>query len=265
VAAAREIISRGDPYQVFGRIIVGSSWLALGGCSSIAVTHPLAPQDRHPITLNYCIESTAEMNIINKSLTGEQNKARFQERIGSAINDVDSYIESHIVTSPQLQLNKQATCGELSPSTNSEYDLQLVVNLSGYGSIKPRWKNILIGTGAVEALAQGIIVGSVTQNPWFGIAASTEEMTSEYLTWNGVDWLLGETYAPVTLEGELTYPKNNKAIWANSYFVAENDDELAKLGAKGKSDKSLQLKASLHEAEGKLLSALNSYMTKQIL
>jgi hypothetical protein len=250
---------------VISRILVGFSWLLLGGCSSLAVTHPLTLQDRHPITLNYCIESTAEMNIINKSLTGEQNNTRFHERITSAINDVDSYIESHIVKSPQLQLNKQSTCGELISSPPSEYDLHLVVNLSGYGSIKPKWKKILIGTGAVEALAQGIIVGSVTQNPWFGVAASTEEMTSEYLTWNGVDWLLGETYAPVTLEGKLTYSKNNKAIWENSYFVTENDDELAKLGAKEKSDKSLQLKASLHEAEGKLFSALNAYMTKQIL
>ena len=250
---------------MISRIFVALSWLILGGCSSLAVTHPLDLQDRHPISLNYCIESTAEMNIINKSLTGEQNKTLFHERIISAINDVNSYIETHIINSPQLQLKKQSTCGELPTSANSEYDLYLVVNLSGYGSIKPRWKKILIGTGAVEALAQGIIVGSATQNPWFGIAASTEEMTSEYLTWNGVDWLLGETYAPVTLEGKLTYPKNNKAIWGNSYFVTENDDELAKLSAKEKNDKSLQLKASLHEAESKLLSALNSYMTKQIL
>jgi len=260
-----EAISHGEPHRVIRRILAGFSWLILGGCSSLAVTHPLTLQDRRPITLSYCIESTAEMNIINKDLTGEQNKVRFHERIASAINDVDSYIESHIVKSPHLRLNKQATCEELLSSVHSEYDLHLVVNLSGYGSIKPRWKKILIGTGAVEALAQGIVVGSVTQNPWFGIAASTEEMTSEYLTWNGVDWLLGETFAPVTLEGKMTYQKNKKAIWENSYFVTENDDELAKLGTKEKSDKSLQLKASLHEAESKLLSALNSYMTKQIL
>ena len=143
--------------------------------------------------------------------------------------------------------------------------MHLVVNLSGYGSIKPRWKNILIGTGAVEALAQGTIVDSVTQNPWFGIAASTEEMTSEYLAWNGVDWLLGKTYAPVTLEGKLTYSKNKKAIWKNSYFVTENDDEISKLSDKVKSDKSPQLKANLHEAERKLLSSFNFYITKQIL
>ena len=247
------------------RILLGSSWLLFSGCSSIAVTNPLALNDSHPIVLNYCIESTAQMNIINKSLTGEQNKARFNERITSAISDVHSYIESHMVESTRLQLNKQSTCAEYFSSDNSESGLYLIVDLSGYGSIKPKWKKILIGTGAVEALAQGIIVGSVTQNPWFGIAASTEEMTSEYLTWNGVDWLLGETYAPVTLEGKLTYAKNKKVIWQNSYFVTENDDELAKLGGKEKKDKSQQLKASLHEAENKLFSELDSYLTKQVL
>jgi hypothetical protein len=105
----------------------------------------------------------------------------------------------------------------------------------------------------------------VTQNPWFGVAASAEEMTSEYLTWNGVDWLLGETYAPVTLEGKLMYVKNNNIIWQDSYFVTENDDELAKLGDKKKKDKARQLKASLHEAEGKLFSELNAYIARQVL
>lgn len=181
-----------------------------------------------------CIESTAEMNIINKSLTGEQNKAHFNERLTSAINDVDDYIESHMVESTRLQLYEQSTCTEPFSSDNSESSLYLIIDISGYGSIKPKWKKILIGSGAVEALAQGIIVSSVTQNPWFGVAASAEEMTSEYLTWNGVDWLLGETYAPVTLEGKLTYSKNKKVIWQDSYFVTENDDELAKLSSKEK-------------------------------
>lgn len=85
------------------------------------------------------------------------------------------------------------------------------------------------------------------------------------LTWNGVDWLLGETYAPVTLEGRLTYLRTGKTIWQDSYFVTDNEHELAKLGAKAKTDKALQLQASLHKAEYKLIAALNAYLRKQIL
>ena len=250
---------------MISRNLLRVSLLLLGGCSSIAVTEPLPLKDGRPIVINFCVESTAEMNIINKSLTGEQNKAHFNEHVISAVNDVDSYIEAHMVKSDRILLHRLATCSERFSSDNAGPDLYLTVDISGYGSIKPKWKKVLIGTGAVEALAQGIIVTSVTQNPWFGVAASAEEMTSEYLTWNGVDWLLGETYAPVTLEGKLVYAKNKKIIWQDSYFVTSNDDELASLGDKGKKGKSLQLKASLHEAENKLFSELNTYMTKQIL
>lgn len=95
-----------------------------------------------------------------------------------------------------------------------------------------------------------------------GIAA--EEMIQEYLTWNGVDWLLGETYAPVTLEGYMTYGKDKKIIWRNSYFVTENSDELKGWSKEEKKDKYRQLKASLHEAEGKLISNLNAYIMKEL-
>ena len=250
---------------MFGRILLGLSCLIVGGCSSIAVTHPVPATDNQPLVLNYCVESTAQMNIINKTLTGEQNKTQFNQRISSAINDIDGHLDAHLVKSNDLAINRLSSCTAALPVDDSRDNLYLTIDISGYGSIKPKWKSILIGTGAVEAVAQGIIVGSLTQNPWFGIAASTEEMTSEYLTWNGVDWLLGETYAPVTLEGKLTYGATVKTIWQDSYFVTENDHELAKLGAKAKADKSLQLQASLHEAEDKLFSALNAYITKQIL
>jgi hypothetical protein len=53
-------------------------------------------------------------------------------------------------------------------------------------------------------MRKGFLVSSVIQNPWLGLGVAAEEMTSEYLTWNGVDWILGETYTPVTLEGQLT-------------------------------------------------------------
>jgi len=109
-------------------------------------------------------------------------------------------------------------------------------------------------------VVQGVIVGSVTQNPWLGFGAAAEEMTSEYLTWNGVDWLLGETYAPVTIEGELTYQSG--IIWKDSYFVTKNEGELKKDERK---DKSKQLIASLHKAENKLLNSLEEYMQHEVV
>ena len=239
--------------------------LALTGCASISVTESSLTNGAGVVVINYCVESTAQMNIIDKHLTGEQNKVRFTEGIATAVQDIDHSLESNIVSSPRLHLERQPVCSIDILSSRSESELYLNVDLSGYGSIKPLWKDFLIASGAVEAVVQGVVIGAATQNPWFGLAASAEEMTSEYLTWNGVDWLLGETYAPVTLEGKLTYVKDHKVIWANSYFVTENDEELAKLGASAKKDKSKQLQASLHKAEHKLFSNLNAYLRQAAL
>ena len=247
------------------RLFASFSILGLTGCSSIAVIDPSVSSGAGAVVIDYCVESSAEMNIIDKRLSGEQNKARFAGRIATAVQDIDAAIRADIVTSPRLRLDRLPQCGGTAPAANADSGLSLNIDLSGYGSIKPRWKEILIGTGAVEAVAQGVVVAAATQNPWFGMAASAEEMTSEYLTWNGVDWLLGETYAPVTLEGKLTYAKDHKVIWADSYFVTANDEELARLGASAKKDKSKQLQASLHKAEHELFSNLNAYLRQAAL
>ena len=247
------------------RRLISLAMLLLTGCTSIAVTEPSLSERSGAVVIDYCVASTANMNIIDKHLTGEQNKARFAERVAEATQDIDHYLEFNIVSSPRLRLERLTACGEDSLATRGDTELYLNVDLSGYGSIKPMWKELLIASGAVEAVVQGVVVGAATQNPWFGMAVSAEEMTSEYLTWNGVDWLLGETYAPVTLEGKLTYGKDRKVIWADSYFITENDEELAKLGDSAKKDKSKQLLASLHKAEKKLVAKLNAYLEKQVL
>jgi len=94
-------------------------------------------------------------------------------------------------------------CPESEVDVKQTSDLYLTIELSGYGSLKEEWKDVLVGTGIAEGIIQGIIVGAATANPWLGVAVGAEEITSEYLTWNGVDWVLGEAYAPVTLEGTL--------------------------------------------------------------
>ena len=48
--------------------------LALTGCASISVTESSLTNGAGVVVINYCVESTAQMNIIDKQLTGEQNK-----------------------------------------------------------------------------------------------------------------------------------------------------------------------------------------------
>jgi hypothetical protein len=247
------------------RQIICFSLVLLTGCSSIAVRNPAVKQEDNVVEFNFCVKSTAEMNILDESMTGEKNKENFAENIKAAVVDIQKYANSNIVKSPFLELKELPSCPESLSSSTPESSLYLSIDLSGYGSIRPEWKKILIGTGAVEAVFQGAVVGAATQSPWLGIGVAAEEMTSEYLTWNGVDWLLGETYAPVTLEAEMIYVKDKTIIWRDDYFITENAEEIEKLSPDEQKDKLEQLNASLHKAELKLIENLNSYLTSEVL
>ena len=213
------------------------------------------------INFNWRACSTSEMNIIDSALSKQENKKAYLIKISEAIDDIET---SWIVNRPnndRLKYRKIDSCSKIDISNSQAAPrLYLTMELSGYGSLKTEWKYVLIGTGAVEAVAQGVLVAAATQNPWWGVAMAAEEMTSEYLTWNGVDWILGETYAPVTLEGHLLY--RGRIIWRDSYFVTENEDDLAKNERK---DKTKQLRASLHLAEKKMFDDITLYIDREIL
>jgi len=246
------------------RLLASLVLVLLAGCSSVSVQNPMGNNAVNDITLSYCITSSSGMNNIEGSLSDDEKITKFEKNIKLAMDDIQAHFLKNIENTPNLHINTTPTClkdGEAADSTN---ELYLSIALSGYGSINKRWKRVLIGTGIVEGIAQGVIVGSATQNPWLGVAVAAEEMGSEYLVWNGVDWILGDTYAPVTLEGSLFYMKEQTStiIWKDSSFVTENEDELSD---EEKHIKSSQLIASLHKAESELFPKLNDYIKNKIL
>lgn len=231
----------------------------LTGCSTIYVHDPVQDKTRGPLALSWCVTSSSEMNKLNKTLSGEENQKEFTQTITLALNDVEQYLLSEASGGPLVSMTIAPRCLDQNEEDEFDSGLYLHVELTGYGSIKKKWKKILIGTGAIEALVQGVVVGAATSNPWLGFAVGAEEMGSEYLTWNGVDWLLGESFAPVTLEAHLVYQQ--QVIWQDSDFVTENDDALSDADKKNKTK---QLAASLHAAEEKLFSNLNHYLQKEV-
>jgi len=196
------------------------------------------------------------------AISDEENKKAFDKSIKIAINDISNRLKTGIKHTPDFHITALPKCIDDTEVLTLASDLYLKVELSGFGSLKKEWKNVLIGTGIAEGIIQGVIVGTATSNPWLGIAVGAEEIGSEYLTWNGVDWILGETYAPVTLEASMLYINKNEIIWQDSFFVTENEDELNDVEKK---DKSMQLEASLHKAVQELLSSLNQYLQDEIL
>ncbi len=234
--------------------------LELTGCSTIAIRDPIKDQSVSSMDLDWCVKSTSELNIIDDTASVEENQTEFDKRIKLAVEDIANHLLTQDMRGVFLERTKMDNCEAETEDSKNPSRMLLVIELSGYGSIKKKWKRVLISTGVVEALVQGVVVSSATQNPWLGIAVAAEEMTSEYLTWNGVDWILGEAYAPVTLEGLLSY--QGKPIWKDSYFIPENEDELTK---NERRDKSKQLMASLHKAERKLLDSLRGYIQTEVV
>ncbi len=217
---------------------------------------------KNVINLTYCIKSSSEMNTLKHTTTHKENLNLFKEDIKDAVNDINMKFKSNTNHLQHLHITELPDCVAPSQLVDNTTDLYLTLELSGYGTIKEEWKTVLIATGIAEGIIQGVVVSAATQNPWLGLAVGAEEIGQEYLTWNGVDWVLGETYAPVTLEGNLLYLKDQQTIWHDSSFVTENESEL---NATQKKDKSLQLKASLHKTEDELLTGLDNYLEIEIL
>lgn len=243
-------------------IFMGFVYAILSGCASTAVHEPKINRHDAALKLSYCVKSSSDMNRINEALSEDANKKEFEENIKVAVLDIHKYLATNVYHSPGIIIIDIPACFTEDNTENLSTDFMLTIELSGYGSIKKQWKTILIGTGVAEGVIQGLVVGAATQNPWLGAAVAAEEIGSEYLTWNGVDWIMGETYAPVTLEGTLVYLKDKKVLWQASSFITENEDEL---NDADKKDKAKQLRASLHKAESELIIELNQYLQTEII
>ena len=208
------------------------------------------PNRKTPLSISYKVVSTAKSNIFNSTISQLANKKQFEKEIIEA----KRYIELNLTKN----LNKRFIISKKENNISST-NLELDIDLSGYGAMDEQLKYWLIASGMGEGIIQGIIVYGATQNPWLSAGVSAEEMTSEYLSWNGVDWIFGETYAPVTLKIKLYNTKNKKIIYSDWFFVSDNDDKLDKLPKKERKKKSVQLLMSLDKAIKEMLENFIEY------
>lgn len=114
-------------------------------------------------------------------------------------------------------------------ATALDADATLFVTVSGYGKIQRKWFYLLVGSGIVEGVAQGVAVGLVVDNPWVAVAVAAEEVLQETLTWGGGIYLFNRIYTPVILESELMSTADGETIWSDTAFSRVNRDGLKKL------------------------------------
>lgn len=236
------------------------------GCTSLSVKDPIKEKtpSNEPIKASLCVKSSAKLNAISEKFGNNLNSEEYSEKLSFSVSEIDSYLRENIYSGKSFILSSKSSCEDTDKNSDSPEDLYLVVDLSGYGSAKEEWKKILIGTGIAEGVAQGYVVIAASGSVGLGLAVAAEEMISEYLVWNGADWFLGETYAPVTLDAKLIYLKENKVIWQDSYFIRENDEELSGLSKEEKSNRQKQLQASLHKAEKNMVFDINKYLLEEV-
>ena len=204
-----------------------------------------------PLSMSYKVISTAKPNIFNTAISNLTNMKKFKRDIIKA----EKYIELNLTKS----LNKKFILFKEDDIGSTK--LKLKINLSGYGEMDEELKYWLIASGMGEGIIQGMIIYGATQNIWLSSGVSLEEMISEYLSWNGVDWIFGETYAPVTLRIELYDTKNKKLIYSDWFFVTGNDN---KLPNKERKNKSIQLLMSLDKVIKDMLKSFDEYCKKYL-
>ncbi len=140
----------------------------------------------------------------------------------------------------------------------------LVIRLSGYGRLKRRWVVYLIGTGVVEGVVEGTVVGGATKNIWVGLAVALEEIGQEVLTWGGGSYLFNMYYAPVTIEGALISTMDGQKVWSHTAFDSIDRKALRKLPEEERKKKEVQLRVTAEKAEKDLVENLEKAAKKNV-
>jgi hypothetical protein len=199
-----------------------------------------------------------------KEITDE--KERIIQQMQKVTEDMTRSIETRLNASPYFELVSHEQVAEVlaaqgvrsanaplttdqvkSLGTTLKIHAVLVIRLSSYGHLKQLWVAYLIGTGVVEGVVEGAIVGGATKNVWVGAAVGLEEIGQEILTWGGGAYLFNTYYAPVTVEGELISTMDGKQVWSHTTYDSIDRKALKKLPDEERKKKEVQLKVTVEK------------------
>lgn len=132
----------------------------------------------------------------------------------------------------------------------------LHVDLVGYGKLKHSWLVLLIGSGMVEAVAQGWIVTRATGSSSAGLAVGLEEAVQELLTWGGGAYIIQRHFVPVILRGELISTTDGKNVWSDTVIKTLDRKALQTLPADKRNNRATQLQLTTQRAVDELTDDL---------
>lgn len=144
------------------------------------------------------------------------------------------------------------------PVAREEADVAIHITLEAYGRVPGKWLVILVGSGVVEAFAQGIVVEKVTRNHWLALAVGGEELVSECLTWLGGAFVTNRFLTPILLSCRVVRIRDHKTIWTKHIETLYSRKIIARLPPDQRHRRESQLAALTAHAVDKLASSLRS-------
>lgn len=132
----------------------------------------------------------------------------------------------------------------------------LVTRLSGYGKMKKKWLALLIGSGVVEGVVQGVAVAQVVKSDWVPWVVGGQEILREVVVWGGGALLLNKIYTPVILESRLISVQNGKTLWRGTFSGLSNKKALKGFPQEDRRKKHVRLRATADKVQERLIRSL---------
>jgi len=136
--------------------------------------------------------------------------------------------------------------------------------LSGYGTIKKKWQVLLLGSGLLEGVTQGIIAYKLSHSKSLSILIATEEFAQEALVWGGGIYIFNHIFSPVILESELISVSDQRIIWSKTAFSTIDRKAIKKYTSEEQKLKELRLKVTAEKAVNEIIKSIQEAALKNL-
>ena len=196
------------------------------------------------------VEFTAHIGDISDIMSApppvDDEKAFVQQQTHMISEKLSRSLESNLLQSAYVEVVPSGPAIKLPLKDKAQAILK--VELSGYGKLKRKWLALLLASGAVEGIVQGVAAATLVNNIWIGAAVALEEFGQEAFVWGGGAFLFDRYYAPVTVEAKLISTADSQVIWDDTVFISVDKKAINALPEEDRDKKELHLLLTAQKA-----------------
>lgn len=147
--------------------------------------------------------------------------------------------------------SQAAACG-IRSAPEAPYRLEFAV--TGLGEVRTRY----IVYGIASGVAWGVGTGLVAHNTQLAVGLGGYELIEESAFWIGGSNLFGSYFPPAVAEARLTRSDEGRPVWMEAYYALNGRSWTQALSKDLRSDRAIQLRASLQMIVLKILEDLEA-------